>query len=191
MRIGIDIDGVLNDEYTFLIDYGTKFSYENALRYLIDISKNGTHNIYNWSSTINDSFWEKYYMTYLTSDKYIRQFSNVIVSEIHNNHEIFIITARDTHNTQLSQKDVEIFTKQWLNRNCIQYDKLVFTKDKKLYILENEIDVMIEDNPDIIMELCQYINVICYNTSYNNYIQGKNIFRVNSWYEILKLLMKK
>lgn len=191
MKIGIDIDGVLNDESTFLIDYGTKFSYENTLRYLIDTSKNGTHNIYNWSSAINDSFWEKYYLTYLTSDKYIRQFSNVIVSELHNNHEIHIITARDTHNTQLSQKDVEVLTKQWLSRNCIQYDKLVFTDNKKLYILENEIDVMIEDNPDIIMELCEYIYVICYHTSYNDYIQDKNIFHVNSWYEILKLLMEK
>ena len=30
MRIGIDIDGVLNSQYNFCIDYGSKFCYELA-----------------------------------------------------------------------------------------------------------------------------------------------------------------
>lgn len=188
MKIGIDIDGVLNNESTFLIDYGTKFSYDNQLNYSIDISKNGTHNIFNWSYVTNSLFWEMYYKIYLTSDKYIRQFSSEVVGKLHNNHIIEIITARDNHNTTLLQKDVEIYTKQWLHRNHVQYDQLIFTKRKCEYILKNKIDLMIEDNPDTILELCKHIPVICYHTPYNSYVQDKNIFRVNSWYEILNIL---
>lgn len=186
MKIGIDIDGVLNDEAAFLIDYGTKYSYECALDYLIDTSKNGTHNIYDWPPVINDQFWEKHYLTYLSSDKYIRQFSCEVISKLQKNHEIHIITARDTHNTGTSQKDVEILTKQWLAKHQIQYDAISFLKNKYDYIKQNGIDIMIEDNPDTIMELCNYMPIICYHTAYNNHVRGKNIFCVNSWYEVLK-----
>lgn len=188
MKIGIDIDGVLNDEAAFLIDYGTKYLYENSMNYSIDTSKNGTHNIYDWPIEVNTCFWEKYYSIYLASNHYIRQFSSEIISKLYQRHEIHIITARDNHNTQLSQKEVESLTQDWLHKNYFQYNSLVFTKDKRQYIQEKGIDIMIEDNPDLIQKLCKDIPVLCYHTSYNTYVNGKNIFRVNSWYEIFKII---
>ena len=187
MRIGIDIDGVLNDEAAFLIDYGTKFSVENSLEYLVDSSQNGTHNIFNWLPEINVCFWEKYYKTYLTSDRYIRQFSAEIISMLYEKHEIHIITARNTHNTKLTQSEIEKFTENWLINNNFKYDWLIFTEQKREYINKNSIDIMIEDNPDLVMELHQNMPVLCYNTTYNNHVIGNNIIRVSSWYDIYRI----
>jgi len=190
MKIGIDIDGVINNEAAFLIDYGTKFSYENFLNYYIDVSKNGTHNIFDWPHEIDNTFWEKYYVIYLTSDKYIRQFSQEIISKLHENNEIHIITARDSHNTKISQNFVELLTKSWLEKNQFPYDKIVFTSNKRQYIKDNSIDIMIEDNPYSILELSNDIPILCYHTAYNSFAEGENIFRVNSWYEILSKIIK-
>lgn len=33
MRIGIDIDGVLTDEHSFILDYGTKYFSEKKIKY--------------------------------------------------------------------------------------------------------------------------------------------------------------
>lgn len=188
MIIGFDIDGVINDEASFLIDYGTKYAYDRNMDYIIDTSKNGTHNIYNWPSSINDDFWEQYYFTYLTTTKYIRQFSKEILSKVHEKHKIIFITARDTHNTSLSQEDVETMTKEWLNKNQFEYDQLVFTKNKYDYVKSHGINIMVEDNPDTITEMSKEIDVLCYHTAYNDYIEGEKIFCVNSWFEIYKLI---
>ena len=40
MRIGIDIDGVLNSQYNFCIDYGTKFCNELRIVFFLQIRYN-------------------------------------------------------------------------------------------------------------------------------------------------------
>ena len=39
MRIGIDLDGVITDIARFVIDYGTKFCYENNLEYKLNVGE--------------------------------------------------------------------------------------------------------------------------------------------------------
>lgn len=79
---------------------------------------------------------------------------------------------------------------KWLNKNDIICDKIFFTKSDKLeYIIDNNIDVMIEDSPKNIKMLSNLTNVICMDAPYNSDIEGNNIYRCCNWNEIyLKIL---
>ena len=73
----------------------------------------------------------------------------------------------------------------WLRKNKIEYDKVIFTNPPKIKeILENKIDIMIEDSPTTINELVKVVNVLYYDTRYNRDIEHENITRVYSWYDI-------
>ena len=53
-------------------------------------------------------------------------------------------------------KEREI-TKEWLDKNGIYYDKLIFTDGSKLpYCIGNYIEVMVEDNPENICWITIY-----------------------------------
>ena len=74
--------------------------------------------------------------------------------------------------------------KNWLAKNNIIYDKLIFSGSDKLNsIIENNIDVMIDDSPKNVMQLSQFTKVLCYNWTYNREVEGKNIYRCNNWNE--------
>lgn len=78
----------------------------------------------------------------------------------------------------------------WLSENDIYYDELIFSKAakerKSQEIVDNNIDIMIEDNPNNILELSKIIPIICYDTSYNKDCNNQNIIRCYSWYDIYK-----
>ena len=76
--------------------------------------------------------------------------------------------------------------KAWLKKYNINYDRLIFTQGSKLpYCLENNIEVMIEDSPRNILDISQKIPVLCFDNPYNKNMEGKNIKRVYSWYDVL------
>ena len=73
----------------------------------------------------------------------------------------------------------------WLRKNEIEYDKIIFSPEDKLSIcLENNIDVMIEDKPANINKISTRIPVICFHAGYNKNCIGNNIIRCYSWYDI-------
>ena len=76
-------------------------------------------------------------------------------------------------------------TEEWLNKNEIHYDKIIYTNGSKLpYCVGNYIEVMIEDSPENIKDISASLPVICYNNFYNQNVQGKNITRAYSWYDV-------
>lgn len=73
----------------------------------------------------------------------------------------------------------------WLKRNKIKYDKIIFSPEDKLDICrENDIDIMIEDKPANIENISILIPVICFHAGYNKNCIGNNIIRCYSWYDI-------
>ena len=81
--------------------------------------------------------------------------------------------------------------KAWFKEKDINYDKLIFTKGSKLpYCLENKIDIMIEDSPRNIKEISTKIPVLCFDNLYNKEVEGENITRVYSWYDVLNKIHK-
>ena len=92
------------------------------------------------------------------------------INKLYEENEIFLITHRSNH----FFKNPELITINWLNKNDIKYDKLVFTKsnNKSPECIENGIEIMFDDEAD----KCKYIlnaEIECflmktrYNENYN------------------------
>lgn len=195
MRIGIDIDGVLTNIEQFVFDYLIKYCVENNIEYNVGKSDYDYCKTFNISKEQEMDFWNRYLEYYAINEK-ARPFSAEIINKLkEDGHEIYIITARwfTNKNDDMGNKMREI-VKNWLCENKILYDKLIFSKAEKerkyKEIIENEIDIMIEDSPNNINEISNFIPVICYNTLYNRECEGKNVIRAYSWYDIYSKIMK-
>ena len=191
MRIGVDIDGVLTDMERFITDYGTKFCYENKLEYKIDISKYDDK-IMGFRENNDFKFWNTYLLNYAKSYP-TRDFSKEVIKKLReDNHEIYIITSRDEYGLpEEAQGTMKQIVIKWLKDKEIEYDKLIFTNKRKLsYCVENKVDVMIEDAPENILEISSKIPVFCFDCPYNSMINGNNITRVYSWYDVLNKIEK-
>lgn len=189
MRIGIDIDGVMTDMDTFMYDYGIKFCQERGITYH---PKRGEY-YENAALGITDEqvemFWNEYLEFYATNYG-PREFAKEVIHQLKEKHEIYIITARNEEGLPPeTYGQMQSMVKNWLKQNEIEYDKLIFTKNGKLpYCIENNIELMIDDSPKNIIEIATKIPVFCYDNSYNREIEGENITRVYSWYDILNRL---
>ena len=193
MRIGVDIDGVLTNIDSFVCDYFTKFCHDHNLDYKITEFNYSLAKTYNMSEEDDKAFWDEYLYFYATQFP-VRPFASEVLKKLKDEgHEIYIITAR--HTTDKIGGDMQNLVLEWLKKNEITYDKIVFTKNKNQRkvdeIKQLKIDVMIEDNPSNINEISEIIPVICYNALYNQNCKGENIFRCYSWYEIYKLIKEK
>ena len=187
MRIGIDIDGVLTDLARFVSDYGIKFCHENNIEYKIKDDSYYESEALGISLENAEKFWNKYLPYYATEYK-PRKFASEVIKKLKENNEIYIITAR---NEEGLPKEVygkmQELVKRWLTENNIEYDKLIFTVGSKLpYCLENAIDIMVEDSPRNLIEISTKIPVLCFDNSYNKKVEGENITRVYSWYDVLQ-----
>ena len=82
-----------------------------------------------------------------------------------------------------------------MQKKSFVYDKLLVGKvEKKIYCIENRLDVLIEDEPQYITEIAQFMPVIVFDYIYNRQCSGNNIIRVSNWNEIdscIKMLEKK
>lgn len=192
MKIGIDIDGVLVDMERFMADYGSKFCFENNLSVNINIGEYEEKKAFNWTEEHTEKFWNMYLEYYAT--KYpAREFASEILKKLkQDGHELYIVTARNEEGLpkEIYGKMKE-FVKQWLEDNDIIYDRIIYTQGSKLpYCVGNYLDIMIEDCEQNIREISQKINVLCYDCNYNRNVEGKNITRVYSWYDIYQKISK-
>lgn len=186
MRIGIDIDGVLADMARFTIDYGTKFRYDNHIDSAVIDNEYDEAKALGLTPEQAEKFWNRYLEFYAT--KYpARDFASEVIHKLKQNHEIYIITARNEDGLPPeTYGKMQNMVKQWLIDNKIEYDKLIYTVGSKLtYCLENKIDVMIEDSPKNVLDISTKVPVLCFDNPYNRNIEGNNITRVYSWYDVL------
>lgn len=193
MKIGIDIDGVLTDIERYSVDYLSKYCFENNIDFNIGESDYEIYKTFNITKEQEDEFWNQYLELYAKNEK-ARSFSSETIKKLkEDGHEIYIVTAR-----WLTNRDDEIgnsmreMVKNWLFKNEIIYDKLIFTKAAKEQkyeeITDNQIDLMIEDSPNNVNQLSRIVPVICFDTGYNRKCEGKNIMRCYSWYDIYRTI---
>lgn len=186
MRIGIDIDGCLADVAKFITDFGTKFCYENNINFNFKEDEYDEVKALGISNENVEKFWNQHLVYYAT--KYpAREFASEVIKKLNEHNEIYIITARNEDGLpEEAYGYMQKMVKTWLENQKIQYSKLIFTTGSKLpYCLENKIDLMIEDAPKNVIEISQKIPVLCFDNPYNKNVEGKNIIRVYSWYDVL------
>lgn len=148
MRIGIDIDGVLTDIEQWQLDYGSKFYFEKYNKQILNNEGYETTDIFKVDSKLDDEFWTEYFKDYSTNVDVRKLASEVIQKLKQDGNEIYIITARGSflsHSASvMSIEENKNIVLEWLRKNEIEYDKIIFSPEDKLSIcLENNIDVML------------------------------------------------
>lgn len=192
LRIGIDIDGCINNQHDFVVNYGTKYISDNKLPYDIKVldSENSTE-IFGWNEEIAHDFWENYRQLLV---KNIRPFCSEVINKLYNEgNEIFIITARyngDPWWDSKNRDNAEDITINTLKEQNIKYTKIIFSKDKPKIIKAYNIDVMLEDNINNIDKISSIIPVFVFHNSYNSNLEKTNLTRCYSWYDFYNKIHK-
>lgn len=186
MRIGIDIDGVLTDMERFIIDYGTKFCVENNLPLDLKLGFYDESKSFDWTEEQTEKFWNAYIM-YYAKEYAPREFTAEVIKKLkEEGHEIYIVTARNDYGVPVEHHgEMKAIVEEWLKDNDICYDKVIFTEGNKLpYCVGNYIELMIEDCPEQIINISSKIPTFCFNNEYNKEVEGENITRVYTWYDV-------
>jgi len=189
MRIGIDIDGVLTDIEQWQLDYGSKFYFEKYGKEIVNNKGYETYDIFKLTQKCDDKFWKEYFIDNSINIE-VRKFAAKVIKKLKGaGNKIFIITSRGSflsHSTNVMlYEENEKVVKEWLKKNDILYDEIIFSFENKLDIcIDNKIDIMIEDKVDNINKISTKIPVICFNAGYNECCSGKNIIRCFKWYDI-------
>ena len=189
MNIGIDIDGVLTNIAEFALEKGLEFCKETGKGKLMKMSSYDTKEAFGWDKETDDAFWEKYLFLYAEENPVIDKASENIKKLKEDGHKLYIITARglagpDVKNIEIRDK-MRNTVKNWLDKNDIVYDDLIFTtEDKSQAIRDKKIDIMIDDSPYNLRDLSKITKMICYDWPYNRDVNNDNICRCYNWDEI-------
>ena len=190
MKIGIDIDDTLTD---IRDEVGAE-----ALKYAKSLNKEIDEKKVVWDKNNNgSSFKERYNLNY---DELLYFFGNIqekitkkakpredVVEVLKNlrkdGHKIYIVTARDSefHN------DPYELSKTWLDKNNIEYDKLIVdARDKAKVCKEQNVDLFIDDK----LSNCQGVsNEGIITIRITNYTDPhQNIINKKNWKEIYEYI---
>ena len=192
MNIGIDIDGVLTNFEREALDFATKISVEENWPIEVNLSEYDEIKAFNWNEEQAEKFWNKYLIKYFTETP-VRNFAPEVIEKLRKEgNKIYLITARNDYGMPKEHLgEVQNITKEWLKKQNIKYDEIIFATEKLQPCIENKIDVMIEDCPDNIKTLSSQIKVIKFDCQYNKHVSGDNITTAYSWYHIYKIIKEK
>lgn len=182
-RLGLDIDGCINDFSDMIYRYASIFSESHGIDKDYDMSDYLIERHFGWSEYMNNEFWAKYYKLAMANTVPLPGAVQTISLLKGNNIEIYLITAR--------REKLREITINWLNRHNIHFDRLIMTEEKAQACVKNRIDIMLEDQPENCEAIAEHIPVMCMAYKYNEGLEGKdNIMRVDNWVEVYNVVMQ-
>ena len=194
IRIGIDIDSTINKAHFFDIIHGREFCKDMNFQADENLNKCKVKEMFGFTDKLYNKYMERYFPWNCKYNEVEVGAAEAIRILRRNGNQINIITARDENYFNEHQwytgKMMVHDTKEWFARNQIPYDNIFFCPDKLKICKENEIDVMVDDDPENIIELSTNgIPVIIAGQSYNEYLAGEpNVWYCRNWVEILDIL---
>ena len=195
MNIGIDIDGVLTDIHDFNLRHAPPFFKEKYNRDVVDDKPYDIRDIFACPDREWMSYWKRYLLKYATSEPArsgAKAFTEKLVED---GYGIIIISKRVFTAKKWSPlgKVMRVLVKNWLERNGILHDEVVFCvhddeDSKKDVCLEKNVKVLIDDEPTNIFSVASIAKVFCFDNTYNEDVEGDNIFRVHNFEEAYELI---
>ena len=148
MNIGIDIDDTISNTHDILFSYAQKYTVEDLKKKIIPpkdgkISGNGyCKRFHGWTDEEEYNFFTKYYEI-IIEQLSVKKFAKEVIEKIRKKgNKIFLITAR----FELPNCDIKKTTIDWLQKNEIEYDEIVFNaRDKLKVVKEKKIEIMLDD----------------------------------------------
>lgn len=191
MRIGVDIDGVLNDIGEWHYSCGFKFCIENHIDRGFNPYKYMMEEQFGLTDEENYKFWKEYIFDLMVSIP-TRPYAGKVLNLLKDmGHEIVILTARDNrYLTNQYANTMNFYVEEWLNKNSIPYDEIIAGPgSKKDKCIKNKLDIMIEDKASNVEKISEIIPVLCFDAPYNLDVKKDNVTRVYSWYQIYKYFL--
>lgn len=191
MKIGIDIDDTLTDIKQELE--------QEARKYAKQLGKK-EQNISGITNKNDGNIWQrKYGFTYEELKYFLKEIQESVTKKARprekakevieklkqKGHKIYIITARDSE----FHDDPYQLSKDWLDKNEIEYDKLIVNAREKAHICQQEkIDVFIDDQ----LNNCLAVSNIGIKTIQisDEKEQVENIITLENWNEIYKYIVE-
>ena len=101
-----------------------------------------------------------------------------------NNNEIVKYINDKGYNVSIGYYNLVNGNSFYYKENKIYYDEIVFdVKDKRKYCKDNNINIMIEDDPINLRKLLSNTNILVFDYPYNRNKEFFNLTRVYSWYD--------
>lgn len=186
MRIGIDIDNTITNTLPILKEYCRRYN-DTVVKRNLKMHEDGvaSYNLYDWTPEENQDFCNKY-LEEVVLQAEVKEDAKEIIQELKEaGHDIYIISSRAVPEFKTPYETTEKFLKE----KGIVYDKLlVGTREKKSACIENKIEVLIDDEPQHIMQMSEFIPVLVLDGIYNRQCVGDNIIRVYDWVDIAQTI---
>lgn len=194
MKIGIDVDDTITETYETMFAYAQEFNCsvlnrECSYQPFYDLPCHKTLAfVHNWSKEELTKYYDMYYDKILENVKgktLSKEYINKLKAE---NNEIIIITARpDT-----DKVDAFDVTKRWLERNGIEYDKIITNAEEKGSIAkENNIDIFIDDSMENCVDVSNYgIKSYIMDSRTNSKNYDERVKRIYSWPQFYQEIKK-
>lgn len=188
MKIGIDIDNTITNTLPILKQYCKRYN-EEVIKRNLKMKEEGfsSCNLYEWTEKENIDFCKDYIEEIVLQAKLKENAMEVIKKLKDENNEIYIISAR----RKPEFKEPYSLTEKFLKDNGIVYDKLIVNcTEKDEFCIQNDIDIMIDDEPQNINLISKTRPVIAFEMIYNKKCEGNNIIKINNWNEIYNIIKK-
>ncbi len=191
MKIGIDIDNTLTKVQEKLNK--AAFDYANSLGKNIKDCNISMKDINNDGDTYRKKFKFnneelKYFLKEIqeniTNNASPRENAKEVIDKLKNDgHQIYIITARDSE----FHDDPYMYSKNWLDKNKIYYDKLIVNaRNKKDVCKKEEIDLFIDDQPNNCLQILNAgIKAIMITDNDDNF---DGIINLKNWNDIYNFI---
>ena len=190
MNIGIDVDDTISNSFETIFADSQKVDIElgnsgEPKQYGKISDHNQIETLYShWTSEQIDTFWNKYFIKVLTIARPKDYVAEVLKKLKEEGNNIIIITSR--YEYAEGGTEIEDYTRKWLEKNGIVYDKLVLgAQDKLQAAKENNIDLFIDDR----IKHCRNvqsgnIRTILYTSICNQGVETPDLERAYSWVQI-------
>ncbi|WP_276734412.1 hypothetical protein [Bacillus sp. (in: firmicutes)] len=182
LRLGIDIDGTITAQDTFVPYLNRSFNLSISLNDMTDYDLTKLLNI------TQEEFWDwmNQNEAIIYKEALLAQHAKQSLDLLKEEHKLIYITARRTHLTDI--------TYEWFDRQNIHYDhiELVGGHHKVEAVKNHNIDLFFEDHHGNAMMIAKEagIPVILFNSPYNQLPDDSNIIRVNNWLEAVHWMNK-
>lgn len=132
MRIGVDIDGVLNDIGQWHYSCGFKFCIDNHIKRGFHPNEYMIEKQFELTDIENYKFWREYIFDLMVSIPTRPYAGNILKLLKEMGHEIVILTARDNrYLTNQYANTMNFYVEEWLHKNNIIYDEIIAGPGKK------------------------------------------------------------
>ena len=188
MRIGVDIDGTINQGYCYDIIHGRKFMEEHNKFRGFDSTKQYPKDMYYMDQDTYIQFMDEWF-PWKVRNCPLEIGAKEALDALYDDFDIVIITARDEHRHEgkytgeMMKKD----TIDYFKKMGIKYNEIHFScKDKHIACKQYGCDMLIDDSPKHIKEcIDNEIPVIVASHVYNRQFFGHpyTMYGVN-WFDI-------